>query len=298
MHGCLLLYMCLTLGLSTLSAASDDRARRGEYIFRAAGCASCHTDRGGAFLAGGRALQTRFGVFYSPNITPHPDDGIGRWSDDDFVRALTEGISPQGAHYYPAFPYSAYTRMHRDDILALSAYLSTVPAVARKNRPHEPSWYVSWRPLIALWKRLYFERGEFRADSERSERWNRGAYLANVLAHCGECHTPRTALGALDNSLHYAGTLNGPEGEAIPNITPARKTGIGRWSENDLAYYLETGARPDGDYAGSLMAEVIDDGLRYLNEADINALVTYVRSIAPIERLIKRKKKAKRGEYE
>jgi mono/diheme cytochrome c family protein len=282
-----------SLWITASDAAPDESIRRGEYVFRAAGCATCHTDRdnNGPFLAGGRALETSFGTFYSPNITPDPQYGIGRWSEADFVRALRQGVSPNGEYYYPVFPYTAYTRMTRDDMLALKAYLFSVPPVARENRPHELAWYVRARPLLWFWKLLYFDPGEYRTDATRSKNWNRGAYLATALAHCGECHTPRNVLGAPDNGLYYAGTREGPEGVVVPNITPDRKTGIGRWRPDELAEYLRSGLTPDGDFAGSLMADVIDDGLRYLDDTDIEAIVDYILSLTPIEHAVERQKK-------
>lgn len=288
----LLIFHTALFWIAASHAAPDELIRRGEYVFRAAGCATCHTDRdnNGPFLAGGRALETPFGTFYSPNITPDPQHGIGRWSDTDFVRALRRGVRPNGEHYYPAFPYTAYTRMTRDDMLALKAYLFSVPPVANKNRSHELAWYLR-RPLLWVWKLLYFEPGEYATNAQQSPGWNRGAYLATALAHCGECHTPRNMLGAPDNELYYAGTREGPEGVVVPNITPDRKTGIGRWSAGELAEYLRSGLTPDGDFAGSLMADVIDDGLRYLDDADIQAIVDHVLSLTPLEHAVKRKKK-------
>jgi mono/diheme cytochrome c family protein len=276
----------------TLSIASAETlVERGEYLFRAGGCAGCHTDvdNKGPFLAGGRAIQSPFGTFYTPNITPHPTSGIGHWDEAAFIQAMTRGVSPEGAHYYPAFPYTSYTRIKREDLRALKAYLFSVPAVAQPNKPHDLPWYLSYRPLIGLWKRLFFTPGEFHPRPDRSPEWNRGAYLATALAHCAECHTPRNFLGGLRQSLAYAGTRDGPEGELIPNITPDRETGIGRWTLDDIAYYLETGATPDGDYAGSLMAEAIDEGLRYLSTDDLEAIATYIMSLTPIHNAIKKK---------
>ena len=271
---------------------------RGEYLFRAAGCASCHTDvdNEGPYLAGGRAIKTPFGIFYTPNITPHPAYGIGQWNDDEFVRALTEGVAPDGRYYYPVFPYTAYTRLHKDDVLAIKAYLFTQPAVARPNRSHELSWYLQNRYVNWIWNQMYFSPGEFRSRPDRTAAWNRGAYLVLAAAHCAECHTPRNRLGALNTQMLYAGTRNGPEGEVIPNITPDKKTGIGRWSKDDLSYYLETGGKPDGDYAGSLMAEVIDNGLRFLSKQDLQAIAHYILSLPPVEHAVRRKKK--RGEFD
>ncbi len=277
-----------------------ERIKQGEYIFRAAGCAGCHTDadHDGAFLAGGRALETEFGTFYTSNITPHPDFGIGRWSEEDFLRALTEGISPEGKHYYPTFPYPSYTRMSREDILALWAYLRTVPAAPRPNQAHELPWYLGNHYINLLWKLIYFNAGEYKPQANRSSQWNRGSYLSQALSHCSECHTPRSILGALDQERLNAGTKNGPGGEVIPNITPDRKTGIGRWTEDDLAYFLETGATPDGDYTANLMAEVIDEGLQYLNQQDLRAIAHYILSLPPVEHAVKRRKKKRRGEFD
>lgn len=290
----------LLLWAATIHAASDEQLRRGEYILHAAGCISCHTDHDndGPFLAGGRALETGFGTFYTPNITPDPQFGIGRWSDADFMRALTEGVDPHGENFYPVFPYTSYTRIKRADLLALKAYLFSIKPVARENKPHQLVWYVRPRALLWAWKLLYFDAGEYRSEPSKPEAWNRGAYLVTAMAHCGECHTPRNFLGAPNADLRYAGTTDGPDGGLVPNITPDPKTGIGRWRPSEIAEYLHSGATPDGDFAGGLMAEVIDDGLRYLNDPDIKAIVTYIRSVPPIEHQIERKKKKKRGPFE
>jgi mono/diheme cytochrome c family protein len=271
-------------------------------VFRAAGCLACHTEEdGGAPLAGGRALVTPLGTFYSPNITPDPTHGIGRWTERDFARALGEGLAPDGSPYYPAFPYTAYTRMRGEDVQALWAYLRTVPPVARPNRTHALPWYLGWRVVNWPWRWLYFRPGTFQDDPARDPVWNQGAYLAEALGHCGECHTPRDALGGLDEDLRYAGAAAGPEGEAVPNITPDRDTGIGRWRVDDLAYFLSTGATPSGDYAGGLMAEVVEHGTSHLGEADRTALATYVLSLPPVANPVgggARKEKKARGEFE
>ena len=276
--------------------SQDPLIKQGEFVFRGAGCAGCHTDvdHDGHFLAGGRAIGTPFGTFYSPNITPDLKTGIGNWSNEDFIRALTEGVSPDGSHYYPVFPYTAYTRMYEEDILALKAYLFTVPPVAQPNKPHELPWYMRSHYVNWLWKLINFSSGEYQPQEDRSKQWNRGAYLAVALAHCAECHSPRNLIGALDQTRLNAGTRDGPDGEVVPNITPDKRTGIGRWSEDDLAYFLETGATPKGDYTGSLMAEVIDEGLRYLPPEDHQAIAHYIRTLPPIEHAVKRKKNKKR----
>ena len=270
---------------------------RGEYLFHAAGCLACHTDvdNDGPPLAGGRALETSFGTFYSPNITPDPEHGIGDWSDDDFVRALGEGIAPDGSHYFPSFPYTSYTLMRREDMLAIKEYLFSLDPVDRPNRAHDLPWYLSFRQLLWFWKRMYFDNDEFEEVGDRATAWNRGAYLVQALGHCAECHSPRNPLGAIDPGMHYAGTHSGPGGEAVPNITPDRQTGIGGWPRSDVTYFLQTGATPDGDYAGGEMAEVIDEGLSHLDRSDLEAMTEYLQSIPPVTNLIKRPEKSPGG---
>lgn len=266
------------------AAATPEQLERGRYLLRAGGCVSCHTDvkGGGPEFAGGRALRTPFGVFYPPNITPDRETGIGAWSDADFVRALREGVRPDGAHYFPAFPYTSYTRMREADMLALKAYLFSRRAVARPNREHELRWPFGWRALVGPWKLLFFDPGPYRPDPERSERWNRGAYLVEALAHCGECHTPRNRLGALDREMWLAGTLEGPEGRSAPNITPDPATGIGDWSAADVVYLLRTGLKPGFDNVQGAMAEVIEDGLEHLSDDDLEAIADYLLSLEPV----------------
>lgn len=259
---------------------ADEVVARGEYLFKASLCGVCHTAEDGAFLAGGRPLPTPFGTFYTTNITPDPTYGIGGWSDADFLRALREGVSPEGEHYYPAFPYTAYTRLRDQDIRAIKAYLDTVKPVAQPNREHDLVWY-AWRWPLGLWKWLYFEPGPFQPDPAQSEQWNRGAYLAEAALHCAECHTPRTLFGALDAERRYTGDPEGPEGDSTPNITPHRKDGIGSWTVDMLTFYLEIGMTPDGDFAGGLMAKVIDRGTAKLTAADRKAVARYILSLPP-----------------
>ena len=251
---------------------------RGEYMFRAAGCAGCHTDvdNDGEYLAGGRALTTPFGTFYSPNITAHPTHGIGNWTVEDFIRAMREGIDPEGRHYYPVFPFPSFTRMHQDDLTALYAYLLSTPPVARANRPHDLVWYMKFRFANWFWKLLFFTPGPLAPDPQHSALWNRGAYLVRALAHCGECHTQRNRLGVLDSGMELAGTPSGPDDEAIPNITRDEATGIGDWRRSELVDYLGLGEVPDGPYADGLMAEVVENGLQYLSAGDIDAIAEYV----------------------
>lgn len=266
------------------SAQGDPTLERGAYLFAAAGCAGCHTDvkNQGALLAGGRPLETPFGVFYSPNITPDPETGIGGWSDEDFVRALREGVSPDGDHLYPAFPYTSYTRMTEEDIRALKAYIFSLPPVRQENRPHDLDFPYGWRSLLGLWKMLNFEPRAFTPDPARSESWNRGAYLVEAVAHCGECHTPRDALGGLDRERWLAGTVDGPDGDKVPNITPHEETGIGSWSASQITGALRTGLLPDGDVVGSGMGEVVENSTSRLTDEDRAAIAEYLLSQQPI----------------
>lgn len=233
-------------------------------------------------MAGGRALESPFGVFYSPNITPDPVTGIGAWSEEEFVQAFHEGLRPDGQHYFPAFPYTSYTGVSRDDLLAIRAWLFSLPPVDAPARPHELVWFLRWRGVLAGWKWLAFEPGRFTPDPERDAEWNRGAYLVRHLGHCGECHTSRDWLGIPRSGLQLAGTARGPDGGRVPNITPHRESGIGRWSGGDLEFFLEIGMTPAGDFTGAAMGAVIEDNTSRLTPEDRRAIVTYLQSLPPL----------------
>jgi mono/diheme cytochrome c family protein len=283
------LLMAAPLAVAESNAASDGTLlKQGEYVFRAADCYGCHTDtkHHGRPLAGGRALESPFGTFYSPNITPDPQTGIGRWSEQDFVRALREGVNASGQQLYPAFPYPAYTHLTDADLHALWIYLRAQPPVAQANKSHKLRWFVRARSFIGMWKTLYFKPGPYQDDPSKSATWNRGAYLVTGAGHCGECHTPRGSLGGPITGMALAGTLDGPENSVIPNITPDKKTGIGRWSKSDIVTYLSTGMTPDGDLAGSLMADVIDNSLQYLSKGDLAAIAEYLQALPPVDHKI------------
>jgi mono/diheme cytochrome c family protein len=260
--------------------ASGDVLEHGRYVFYAAGCISCHTRD--QLMAGGRPVVTPFGTFYPPNATPQREYGIGAWSEEDFVRALREGLDPQGQHYYPAFPYPSYTRMAQQDMQALYAYLMTLPESSRAIRPHNLHWPFSSRSMMSFWKAFRFAPGEFSADPEKSTQWNRGAYLADALGHCGECHTPRDFMGASRRDRYLAGTCTGPEERRVPNITPDRETGIGNWTLEQLTTFLRTGKRPDGVFTDNLMAEVLGTSCMRLTGEDLQSLAIYLHSLPPI----------------
>ncbi len=266
----------------TPAAAAEDVVARGEYLVRAGGCFSCHTAAGGQPLAGGRALATPFGTFYSPNITPDPDTGIGRWTDAQFLRALREGVRPDGANYFPVFPYPSFTGITDSDALAIKAYLYSVPAVRQDNRPHDVVFPFSWRFLQTGWKLLFFTPGPFQPAPERSAAYNRGAYLATALAHCGECHTPRNFFGATRSGQRLSGTSDGPDGQLVPNITPDPGTGIGKWEKSDVVELLKTGTTPEQSKVKGAMRETVQDGLKYLSDADLEAIADYLFAQPPI----------------
>jgi len=264
-------------------AADPDLIARGAYLAAAADCVACHTDPadGGRPYAGGRALATPFGTFYSPNITPDPETGIGRWSEAEFLRALREGVRPDGSNYFPVFPYPSFTKITDDDARAIKAYLFAQPPVRQSSREHDVAFPFSWRFLQNGWKLLFFSPGPFRPAPERPEPYNRGAYLVTALAHCGECHTPRNWFGATEPHRFLAGNPNGPDGKKVPNITPDRKTGIGNWSEDDIIGVLADGHTPDFDKVGGAMAEVVKSTSR-LTDADRQAIALYLRSLPAI----------------
>jgi mono/diheme cytochrome c family protein len=263
--------------------AASDVVSQGAYLANAADCEDCHTDRehGGQPYAGGRALATPFGTFYSPNITPDPETGIGRWTEVQFLRALREGVRPDGSNCFPVFPYPSFTKITDDDARAIKAYLFAQPPVRQSNRAHDVAFPFSWRLLQSGWKLLFFTPGPFRPAPERGQAYNRGAYLVTALAHCGECHTPRNWFGATEPSRFLAGTPDGPDGKKVPNITPDRKTGIGDWSEDDIVTLLATGQTPDYNFVGGAMAEVVRTTAR-LTEEDRRAIALYLKSLPAI----------------
>jgi mono/diheme cytochrome c family protein len=272
------------------AVAEEDAVTRGEYLVHAGGCFSCHTVAGGEKLAGGRALATPFGTFYSPNITPDPETGIGRWTDALFLQALREGVRPDGANYFPVFPYPSFTGITDRDALAIKAYLFSLPPVHRENRPHDVPLPFSWRFLQAGWKLLFFTPGPFPPAPERSIVYNRGAYLVTALAHCGECHTPRNFLGATQSGQRLAGAPDGPDGQLVPNITPDRDTGIGKWEKDDVVELLRTGTTPELSKVKGAMRETVDDGLKYLSDSDLEAIADYLFAQPPIVHNVTRKR--------
>jgi mono/diheme cytochrome c family protein len=220
-------------------------------------------------------LASPFGTLYPPNISPDPVDGIGRWSNRDLANALLSGVSPTGAHYYPAFPYTSFTHMHLEDVRDLAAYLRTLPPVTGRTPPHDLPFPFSIRRAVGLWKWLYFSPGPIAPDRSRDATWNRGRYLAEALAHCAECHSPRDSLGGIKSASRYAGGQD-PEGVGYdPNITP---TAIGDWSREDLIRVLTDGMTPDLRTVGGSMRSVVENTAQ-LPEADRAAIAEYIISL-------------------
>lgn len=253
---------------------------RGQYLARAADCEACHTAQGGARFAGGVAFRLPFGTLYSPNITPDPETGIGRWNDAEFLRAMHQGISRDGSRLYPVFPFTAYSYLTDADVLAIKAYLFNLTPVHAAPRSSSLGFPFNQRWLMSVWSALFNRHPVFSPVADRSAQWNRGAYLVEALEHCGECHTPRNLLQALDNRRKFSGAI--VAGWRAPGISSDSRSGIGAWSEADLVQYLATD-HADGHGSGAgPMGEVVDLSLRHLTDGDIRAIVVYVRSVAPI----------------
>ena len=254
----------------------------GENIFNAGGCASCHAvprqpDR--TRLGGGLAIPSPFGTFYAPNISPDPAFGIGRWSETDFVNAVMRGVSPEGTHYFPAFPYPSYAHAKLEDVRDLFAFLKTLPQVSGKVRDHDVPFPFNIRRNVGIWKWLFMDDRPFTPDPAHTPSWNRGAYLVNGFGHCAECHSPRNFLGGIIAAQRFAGGPD-PDGKGwVPNIT---QKGISDWSAKDIAYFLESGQTPDGDSAGGSMVEVIRNTSQ-LRPEDRDAIAEYLKSLPPVE---------------
>jgi len=249
---------------------------RGKYLTTAADCAACHTKPGGKPFAGGVALRTPFGTLVGPNITPDREAGIGAWSDDEFVAALHEGRGRGGKRLFPAMPYPAYTKMTRDDALAIRAYLQTIEPVPDTIEPDQLPFPLSIRFNMAAWNALNFTPGRLEPDPSKSAEWNRGRYLVDALGHCGTCHTPKNWLGAdKDSAYLQGGTL---QGWHAPNITAHDQKGIGRWSVDDIAAYLKTGANPGAVATGDMTEEIVHSSSQ-MTDADVRAIAIYLKSL-------------------
>jgi mono/diheme cytochrome c family protein len=265
---------------SALAPHSPDLAN-GKVMFLVGGCSSCHATPGQddkTKLGGGFGLKSPFGTFYVPNISPDPNDGIGRWSEADFVTAMLKGTSPDGQHLYPAFPYTSYQIMRTGDVRDLFAYIKTLPAVSGRAKPHDLPFPFNIRRTLGVWKFLFLDGETFKPDPGKDAAWNRGAYLVNGPGHCAECHSPRNALGGIVESQRFAGGPD-PSGDGfVPNITQKALT----LSHDELVTLLETGDTPMGDTVGGEMGKVVGNTSQ-LSAADREAIATYVMSLPPVE---------------
>jgi mono/diheme cytochrome c family protein len=272
--------VALTLYAVSGGALAQGDAKRGEYLAKAGGCAGCHTEdkKDAVPFAGGRALKTPFGTFFGPNITPHPQAGIGSWTEADFFRAMREGDRPDGKNYFPAFPYPSFTKIVDSDLRDLWAFLRTLPPSARASQEHDLGFFYRWRFLVTFWKWFFFTPGPFTALPGLSDVANRGAYLVQALGHCSECHTPRNFFGGPKKSRFLAGG-KGPDGKDVANLTPTR---LKKWSDKDLQDLLTTGLDPEGDVVAETMGEVVQNTTSQLAPPDLNALIAYLRTLPPI----------------
>jgi mono/diheme cytochrome c family protein len=268
----------LVFGTATSRARDSSFAQvmRGRYLVYAGDCAACHTADNGAAFAGGRAVPTPFGTIYATNITPDRTTGIGSWTEDDFWNAMHSGMRPDGSHLYPAFPYPWFTKLGRGDVLAIKAYLDTLPPVKQENKAPDLPWPLSWRTSVAGWNTLFFKPGTYKWDPSKSEQWNRGAYLVEGLGHCGACHSPKNTLGAVKTRDAFEGGSG--EGWFATSLRPGTTEGLGRWSENDIVEYLKTGANDHARAMGP-MAEVVHNSTMHLRDDDLHAIAVYLRDL-------------------
>ena len=266
--------LATSVGARAVEPASVER---GVYLYNAAGCGGCH----GSPPSGGLGLDTPFGTFRVPNITPDMQHGIGGWSQAQFQTALRDGIGAKGEYLFPVFPFTSFTHLTDRDIGDLYAYLTSVPAVPEPNQPHQAKAIFGWRPLLFFWRTLFFSPGPLKNDKTRADDWNRGNYLVHAVAHCEECHTPRNILGAVKSSGSFSGNIGGPDGQNAPNITSDGATGIGGWSVGDVQTLLKSGMTPDSDQVGSGMKAVVR-GTSKLTDEDRRAIAVYLKSVPPI----------------
>ena len=279
----LLAAVLLLAGNAVVRAQGPDKQsfeviEHGRYMATAADCTACHTAKGGQQFAGGGALETPFGTLLAPNITPDVPTGIGGWTDDQFVNAVQNGIGHGGIHLYPAMPYAYYTKMTREDVIAIRAYLDTVQPVRNLVQANQLPFPFNQRETMIGWNELYFRPGEFKPDPGKSAEWNRGAYLVEAAEHCGLCHTPKNAMGGDENSQAMQGSVL--QSWYAPNLTGNRRIGVGDWSTDDIALYLKTG-RNRYDIASGPMADAVAHSTSHLTDADLRAIAVYLKDLPP-----------------
>jgi mono/diheme cytochrome c family protein len=264
------------LSCGAANAASPEVVAHGKALVEVGDCASCHTADPAKPFAGGKRIDTPFGGIFAPNLTPDRDTGLGAWSEEDFYRALHEGVAPNGARYYPAFPYPYFTRMTRDDVFAIRAYLAALPPVHSATSPPQLQFPLNFRVMMRGWNWLFFRPATFANDPGKSEEWNRGAYLVEGAGHCGGCHTPKNMFGADQRGRAFAGGL--VEGWFAPRLDGAARSGLKSWSIDDVAEYLLSG-RNARSHAGGLMAEVVANSTSKMSDADVRAMAVYLKGL-------------------
>ena len=262
---------------SEAAEPSAETVARGKALVVAGDCASCHTADPAKPFAGGRRIATPFGGVYAPNLTPDNETGLGRWRDEDFLRALRLGVAPDGSRYYPAFPYPYFTRLIRDDILAIRAYLATLEPVRNKVPAAEMRFPFNFRIGMRLWNRLYLEPSFLMPDQAKGAEWNRGRYLVEGLGHCGACHTPKNWLGADKADQAFGG--NRVDGMFAPRLDAAARGGLKSWSADDIAEYLQSG-RNAKSHAGPPMSDVVLNSTSKMSDSDVKAIAVYLKSLA------------------
>ena len=269
-----------TVSTGELGPHTPDLAN-GKEMFLTGGCSSCHAvpkQEDSTKLGGGLGLISSFGTFYVPNISPDTKDGIGGWTEAQFVTAVTKGTSPEGEHLFPIFPYTSYQRMKVDDVRDLFAYIKTLPPVAGQSRDHDVPFPLNIRRLVGGWKLLFLDGGTFASDPSQSAQWNRGAYLVNGPGHCAECHSPRNRVGAIVTGKRFTGSPTPYGLSGFPNITQLK---LEKWSEAEIAETLETGMTPDGNRVGGPMVEVVHNTSQ-LSAEDRAAMAAYIKSLPPL----------------
>jgi mono/diheme cytochrome c family protein len=269
--------LCTAFALYPARAeTSAETIARGKALTDAGDCASCHTADPAKPFAGGKRIDTPFGAIYSPNLTPDKKTGIGGWSDEDFRRALRFGAAPDGSRYYPAFPYPNFTKLTKDDILAIRAYLATLTPIENRAPPPQLRWPLNYRVLMRAWNLLFFRPGILEPDQAKGVAWNRGRYLVEGLGHCGACHTPKNMFGANKRDGALSGGL--VQGWFAPRLDGAERSGLKSWNAKDIVEYLQSG-RNARSHAGGLMAEVVKDSTSKMGDADIASIAVYLKSL-------------------
>ena len=272
-----IVFLCTASAFGRAQAQpSAETIARGKALTEAADCASCHTADPSKPFAGGKRIDTPFGGIYSPNLTPDRETGIGAWSDGEFHRALHYGVAPDGARYYPAFPYPNFTKMIHDDVLAIRAYLATLAPVHNRPPPPQLRWPLNYRVVMRVWNFLFFRPGIFEPNQQKSTEWNRGGYLVTGAAHCGGCHTPKNIFGAEKRGRAFGGSP--VQGWFAPRLDNAERSGLKSWSVDDIVEYLQSG-RNGKSHADGLMAEVVVNATSKLRDADIRAIAVYLKDL-------------------